>query len=279
MENKNILIVSCFFGKSNVKVYAAPAATNCYFFSNNGEIKSEAEIKGWSFIKIDFPLQDDTLESALQAKYVKFLMFLNDYPEFKKFDKILYYDHKVFIKDGDVSKLLIVAEENPNTNIIIRRHERYRKTIFDEIEEASGQERYQRHMKETIEFVNDKIKNDGVLDETPVCNTGLILYYNYKPVLPLTNDVYNTCTSLKQPECQVIWSVLSQKYADKITIIDFHSLIQPDWAEPFTNMKQSNNLYWMLLFCFLFLVLFLYFYFNKDGRFNFIRQFYRLVRR
>jgi hypothetical protein len=265
--NDNIAAISCFFGKANSKVYPAPIDNHSYFFTNNSNIQNEAEKKGWKFIKIEFALQDDSLESALQAKYIKFLAFLKDFPEFKKYGQILYFDHRVFVKDIDVIKLLEIINENPNINIIIRRHERYRETIFGEIEEARMQERYDRHMDRTIKYVNEKIANEGISDKTDVCNTGLIFYNDYENVLPFVYEVYDTCINLQQPECQVIWATLSQKHKDKIKIIDFHSVIQVAWAEPFTNEFRITADYTFLYFIlFVSIVLLLWFYlFQKNA--------------
>ena len=82
-----------------------------YFFSNNESIKNEIESKGWKFYYIPFKLYDDNITSALQSKYIKFLQFLNDYPDFKKYKKILYFDHKVFIKKEHLTKLNSLAND------------------------------------------------------------------------------------------------------------------------------------------------------------------------
>jgi hypothetical protein len=196
------------------------------FFSNNENLKLVAENKKWKFIKVNLPLEDDYIKCSLQSKYIKFLIFLNDFPQFKKFSKILYYDQKMRLKREDVVKLLSKLDKNKGYNIVIRNHDQ-NWGVYNEANFASQQERYRKHMKETLEFVDSRLNKDGFTKESKVQLTGVILYNNYNDILPLTNEVYNTCMSLKQPECQIIWTVLSQKYIDKIKIVD-HYYINPE---------------------------------------------------
>jgi hypothetical protein len=239
---QNVLIISCIFGNKFKRVYPAPFSSNCYFFSNNMMLKTEVEKKGWKFIFVDSKLSSDNITSSLQSKYIKFLIFLNDYPEFKKYKQILYFDHKVFIKENDVDALIDILNENDNDkyNIIIRKHENYRKNIWSEVEEAKKQERYNKNMNKTITFINEKINKNEITADVDICNTGLILYNNYDDILPMLNDIYNTCIKLEQPECQIIWSIYSQKYSNKIKLIEF-DYVKPLWKEPFTNRINKSN--------------------------------------
>jgi hypothetical protein len=235
-------------------------------------LKSEIENKGWKFIFINFKLSTDNITSSLQSKYIKFLIFLNDYPEFKKYKQILYFDHKVFIKENDVDTLIDILNENDQYNIIIRKHENYRKNIWTEVEEAKKQERYNKNMNKTIKFINEKINKNEITADVDICNTGLILYNNYDDILPMLNDIYNTCVELEQPECQIIWSIYSQKYSNKIKLIDF-DYVKPLWKEPFTNRMNTsvnnssvnnsninNYLMYLLLFLMILCIIYIFFY-------------------
>ena len=266
---KNLLVISCIFGDKFKKVYPSPLSTNCFFFTNNVDLKREIESKGWKFVLVDFPLSKCPITSSLQSKYIKFLIFLNDYPEFKKYKQILYFDHKVFIKKEDIQKLVSLSNENNNKyNIIIRKHEEKRYNIWSEVDEAKKQERYNKNMKGTIEFINDKLKKKEIVENVEICNTGLIFYNNYDEIAPLLNSIYDTCINLQQPECQIVWAIFSQKYADQIKLIDFHQEINPLWKEPFMNRnifttistKETNP--WITMFlvfiCFLFIIAIVY---------------------
>ena len=79
-------------------------------------------------------------------------------------------------------------------------------------------------MPETIAFVKNKIKNGEYTDANKVMATGVILYklgdIKYRNrIMSLCNEVYDTCVKLNQPECQIIWCILSQPYDDLMTKI------------------------------------------------------------
>jgi hypothetical protein len=268
-----LLIVSCIFGQKFKKVYAAPLSENCYFFSNNPELKDEVENKGWSFIHVDMELSSDYLVSSLQSKYIKFLRFLRDYSQFKAYKQILYFDHKLSMKEEDVHKIVDVYNENPNYNIIIRGHELNRVGIFSEIEDSlkvdnmANEKRYSKNMEKTVEFVNKNIPDKQVADTIQICNTGMMLYTNYDEIMPLLDEVYDSCVSLQQPQCQIIWSVLSQKYKDKIKIIGFRDVINPTWNEPFVPLNQTSTDYYFYLLFFVLFVGVVYFYSSMKKNF------------
>ena len=261
-DMQKLLVISCIFGDKFKKVYPSPLSINCFFFTNNIHLKKEIENKGWKYVFVDFPMSSCPITSSLQSKYIKFLVFLKDYPEFKKHKQILYFDHKVFIKKEEIVKLVSLSNESNNKyNIIIRKHESTRYSIWDEVNEAKKQERYNKNMKETIEFINNKLEKKEIVENVEICNTGLIFYNNYHEIMPLLNNIYNTCVSLQQPECQIIWAVLSQKYMDKIKLIDFHREINPLWKEPFMNINRCTIIHTnrefniLLIFvCFLFII-------------------------
>jgi hypothetical protein len=142
-----------------------------------------------------------------------------------------------------------------------------------EVEAANYQERYKRNMDKTLELINNKINNNEITDKTEICNTGLILYINYYDVKNMLDDIYNTCINLQQPECQIIWAIYSQKYLDKIKLIDFHNVVKPTWQEPFTGLnKNPTNNYIYLMIIFFFLVGVIIIYYNKKY-IKFIKKF------
>jgi len=169
------------------------------------------------------------------------------------------------MKEEDVQKIVDVYNEEHKYNIVIRRHEHNRVGIFSEIEDSlnfdkiSNENRYSKNMEKTVDFVNKNIPDRQVADSIQICNTGMMLYTNYDEIMPLLDEVYETCVSLQQPQCQIIWSVLSQKYKDKIKVIDFRNVINPTWIEPFALIEPSTNYYFYLVFFVLWIGL-LYFY-------------------
>ena len=103
-------------------------------------------------------------------------------------------------------------------------------SIWDEVEEAKGQERYALSMPETIKFIERKIKNSEYTHKNRVMATGVILYklgdQKYKDrILSLCHEVYSSCMELNQPECQIIWCLLSQRYNDFITKVEAEDIL------------------------------------------------------
>jgi len=227
-------------------------------------------------------LSEDFLLSSLQSKYIKFLRFLRDFPEFKKYNQILYFDHKIEIKQEHIDRLQEIYEEFNHPNIIMRKHEKKRTGIFTEIEDSLNfdkylqEDRYTKNMDKTIEFVNKNVKEKGIDEkDIEIVNTGLILYSNYNEIMPLLDEVYETCTELQQPQCQIVWCVLSQKYKDKIKAIDFYDVVNPKWAEPFsTNIDNSNNdgNWWFILFILFAAAGFFYVFLKKSVLLNLFKK-------
>jgi hypothetical protein len=220
------------------------------------ELKKEVEEKNWIFFHLPLEMDDDILVSSCQSKYVKFLIFLEDYPEFKKYNNILYYDHKVFVKEEHINQLInISSQENNKHDIIIRRHETQPRNLWDEIEAAEYQERYMRNMDKTVEFIHKKIDNNEFKEDIEICNTGLIFYVNYHNVKTMLHDIYNTCMELQQPECQIIWAIHSQKFLHHIKIIDFY-LLDTVWKEPFSVVEKKQSVFVSFMYFFIFFSVF-----------------------
>ena len=298
-DDDDLLIISCIFGTKFKHVYPTPSKNNCIFFSNNKNIRDEIESKGWKFYFIPLELTNDNITSALQSKYIKFLQFLNDYPNFKKYKKILYFDHKVYVKEEHLNKLNnLVNHIDEKYYLIIRDHEEDNRTLWQEIDAANMQERYQKNMDKIINLINDKISKKEIEEEIKICNTGLIYYINYEKIMPMLNNIYNMCVKYEQPECQIIWGICSQNYLDNIYNVNFHNFVKPIWKSPgkvienfigslvqapdfwrtsnYDNNNNNNNIkleddrnnliskLWFILL--IFILLFILFIFSKRNR-------------
>jgi hypothetical protein len=228
---KDILIISCIFGKKFNKTYKAPLDKNCVFFTNNKALKDEIINNGWKYFYIDFELTDDSIISSLQSKYIKFLIFLKDFSEYNKFSQIIYTDHKFNLLETHIDKLLIIHNNDPKKCIIIRKTPRKKTTIYDEINEAKIQKRYLKNMNDTILFIENKLNTNQYSHNIRISNTGIIMYSNVDSIIPLLDDVYNSCIKLQQPECQIFWALFSQKYSEYINQIDFNN-VNPLWKCP-----------------------------------------------
>jgi hypothetical protein len=168
------------------------------------------------------------------------LQFLNNnrFKQLKeKYKQILYFDHKFQVFPQHISKLIELCANNETntddntTHIIIRETPTLKTSIWDEVNASKGQDRYKLGMNDTIALINNKIKNKKIQSNIRICNTGLIFYNNYTPVIPMLNQIYSACTKLMQPECQIFWAIYSQQYTDLIKTIPF-PLINPLWKCP-----------------------------------------------
>jgi len=215
-------VVSCIFGRDYLYVYPAPKGIECHFFTNSKAIRNEVIKKDWKYHFINFPLSDDFAVSSLQSKYIKFLQFIKHkrFQKFELFEYIIYVDHKVKLEEHHVSDLLMRTKQP----VLIRKTLRLKDKIWDEVIDAMGQERYRRFMPPTIEYINRKLKN-GYSENARVCNTGLIVYKAREGVVKkLVDEVYRDLISIGTSECQIIWALVTQKYAEVIQTIEWDDL-------------------------------------------------------
>lgn len=77
-------------------------------------------------------------------------------------------------------------------------------------------------MEKTIDFIHAKLAH-GYCADHRVMNTGIIAYAMHEndiKIRSLCNEVYNACITLKQPECQILWCLLSQPYMSIIQVVE-----------------------------------------------------------
>lgn len=220
IDYSKILIVNCLFGKSSTqKINTAPSNCVSYFFTNNINLKNQIITKGWNFFFINKPINVDYLESSLQSKYIKFLIFIKEYPEFKKYKHIIYFDHKLAFSNSKIENFIKYIYNNIEKSLIIPLHKRRNKNnIEGEISIANMQERYARNMSKTIDFVDKNNKN------CLLCLTNLLIYINHNQIIKLLEDVYNNCMQDQQPECQIYFSILCEKYDEHVLKVKYNAL-------------------------------------------------------
>lgn len=230
----NLLFISCIFGKHFKHVHPSPDNKNSYFFTNNTELKYEIINKGWNYIFVDKDLTDDHLVSSLQSKYIKFLEFLDDFPEFKNREIIIYFDHMEIVSTATVDEIQLLINKNLDKSLIIRQKP-YKTNVHQEIEEAIKQNRYAKNMNLTKKFIKNIISTEEFSEDVTVCNTGLLIYTNRHKIRELLKNVYNKCIEHQQPECQIYWSIFSQKYKNEITEIK--------WTDIKNQRKNPDELF------------------------------------
>lgn len=212
----NILIISCIFGKSFKYVHPSPDSKNSYFFTNNEDLKDEIIRKGWNYVYVDKVLSDDYITSSLQSKYIKFLKFLDDFPEFQRAKTIIYFDHKENVSSATLDEIDVLIENNNDKSLIIRQTPSNKTSVYHEVNAAMGQSRYVKNMDVTIRFIKDVVSKQEFNENVRVCNTGLLIYIDRTNIAELLNNVYEKCVKHEQPECQIYWCIFSQKYQNQI---------------------------------------------------------------
>lgn len=230
MKTVDHILVSGVFGNRFKNVYPAPDCCRSVMFSNDRSLRSTVESKGWEFRLVErHALSNDYRISSMQSKYVKFLQFLKDFEEFRGVGQITYVDHKFFLKNEHVDYML--KNREAERGILVRRTPAIKLSISDEVKAAVVQQRYSVNMDKTLSWVS-RLKSEGVASEyVRIVNTGLIHYSDVTRSMALLDEVYSAAWMLGQPECQIIWAVLSQKYSDNIQVVDWEA-IEPLWRVP-----------------------------------------------
>lgn len=226
---KKTLLLSCIFGKKFNKVHKAPSVdTNQFdsiFFTNNPSLKNEIETKGWKYFFINHDLTQDYMISSLQAKYIKFLVFLDDYNELENYEHYIYFDHKHEITKLHIDTFLKYINDNSHKSLIIRESPSLAKTtIQHEINAGMGQERYRRNMHKTKVLVQNLINSNKINSNFRICATGLLIYIDYKSIKVLLKKMYDACIELQQPECQILWAVYAQEFENTIKRITWNEI-------------------------------------------------------
>lgn len=219
------MVFTSIFGNTFHKLYQAPINDNCFVFTNNKKLKPECVLKGWNYIYVDVEIPDCITDSyqrsSLQSKYVKFLEVFKDFPElFKNKNHALYLDHKLKVNQSHIKKLFQFNEYG----LVVTATPREKNSVYDEIEDAKDDPRYKERMYELKNWVGKKL-SEGYTYKNRVTRTGLILFnLNNQKSFDLCSEVYTSIMEVLNPECQVIWCILSQKYTNHIKIIPWDEL-------------------------------------------------------
>jgi hypothetical protein len=234
---KDILCVTCWYGEET-PVYGAPQIpTRKIFFTNNPSMIQAIVAAGWEPVLVhDKMFARDVSPheppgsrppgkhaagigvSSLQSKQIKFLQFPAGYADLvRQHDLIVYMDHKRIV--SDVPKLV-----RAHTADILVRLDKKLKNIDQEIRMASYQPRYSRRMKKTASWVKEQQSGP-----VKIMNTGVIVYNTTATVQKFCREVFETCLRLEQPECQIVWAVLAQKYEKspfnlKLKVLKYHDV-------------------------------------------------------
>lgn len=229
-SDREHLVVSCLFGTDFDAVYPAIAGQRSVFFTDRPELRKHVGEMGWEFVLWNPDERStDALRSSLQSKWVKFLQFLDAFDEYRAYRFVTYVDHKFFLKGEHIR--WIIRHRDETKDVLTRETPALKETLTAEVEAARGQERYERHMLETLAYLYALTSTGSVSENVRIVNTGLIHYTNPKVARVLTDSVYEACIRLNQPECQILWAALSQIRPVQVQRIAWEAL-SPLWIAP-----------------------------------------------
>jgi len=223
-------VISCITGNRYKTVYPAPIANHSYFFTNNKEIFDELENKGWVPIYYNIPI-GNIWQSSMDSKYIKFLQFLKDdqfQGIFGIYRKIIYIDHKLYLKKEHIEKVNQLKEKP----ILVTRTPQFKDNVMHEFSIAINQKRYQKTQVELFNYIKKKVTREGYKQKSRICRTGLIFYHlNNEKVMEMITKIYDDVMAIPNPQCQIVWAMISQKYRQIIQEIEWKTLNIP-WADP-----------------------------------------------
>ena len=87
-----------------------------------------------------------------------------------------------------------------------------------------GQARYVKNINKTKNFIKNIISEKKYNENVRICNTGLLIFINRDDIKDLLENVYDKCMEDEQPECQIYWSIFSQKHQNKIKEIKWDDI-------------------------------------------------------
>lgn len=222
-------------------MHPSPDNKKSFFFTNNKELKDEITNKGWNYLYVDKVLSDDYIISSLQSKYIKFLQFFDNFPQFQNVKTIIYFDHKENVSSATLDEIKLLINNNVDKSLLIRQTPKTKKSVYDEIKAAMDQSRYVKNMDKTKNFVQDIIQNKEFNENVRICNTGLLIYINRENIKELLNNVYEKCIEHQQPECQIYWSIFSQKHQNKIKEIKWTDIKNIIRKAPNPEIRKNIN--------------------------------------
>lgn len=92
-----------------------------------------------------------------------------------------------------------------------------------------------------LEWIERQVATAEYTEEVRIVNTGLILYRQPLCARRLTDEVYAICWKLAQPECQIVWAALAQRYINMIAQIPWEQ-VEPVWKErPVVTTNSSTT--------------------------------------
>lgn len=174
----NLAFYTCFYGSDNnsaFKIPDIPSLTHdCYYYTNNAKILNLIKKTKWIEIYDNKQVNDDPIESCMEAKHVKVLPHM--YEELKHYEYLCFMDSKL----GRINEKFIEGIINDffieqNFALLLREHWFIHNSVWDEYYESMKQNRYKCESDKYIKYINNQI-DAGLKDNTiNHCACGLLI--------------------------------------------------------------------------------------------------------
>lgn len=222
MKSKKIVFYSCFFGGDNNWAKVLPPCPSekydCIFYTNNKSMLSLMEGTKWIPIFLEnVPIHNCNIKDAMESKVLKATPHL--FPELEAYTYTCYSDSKQWVDDKKVEELV---EELSKTDkcIIFARHPLDFKSVWGEFNLAMKYPKYSSQREMSEKFLNDSISNGYSETIENHYVTGFIIRKNSYDTISINNDWYEAILKCGI-ECQISFSIVQQKYKDKIFSIPY----------------------------------------------------------
>ncbi len=210
---KDLAIYSTYFGSSTNKTFNANRAAvglDHYFISNNKDILSDVAKAGWIPIFLNLEISTNRVLSAQQAKIPKALPHL--FPELTAYQFLFYVDDKI---DFDVMALQSLRKMmcKDNNSLMVRAHPSLQGNILNEFAAAMIQPRYQAQRDQTVEYIDNKLREGFNLKVEHLYWTSAILRnMAHHDTVKINEDWYSNILACGI-ECQISFDFIAQKYS------------------------------------------------------------------
>lgn len=185
-----------------------------YFISNNRDVLSAVEKKGWTPLYLAEDISADPIVSAQQAKIAKVLP--HRFPILTEYAYTLYKDDKC---DVDIEKIVQFLPQliQKKASLAIRPHRFLKNNLLFEFGEAMLQERYKSEWEKSVSYITNQINNGAKLD-CKNYETGVLLRDMGHPDTLRLNEMWYDHISQCGIECQISFDIVAQNFTSIIPL-------------------------------------------------------------
>lgn len=218
MNKPNLAIYSVYFGPTSAASFSRRGHSEypSYFFSNNKEVLSIAEICGWNPIYIDNQaVVNDEIISSMQSKTAKAVPQL--FEALSSYDYLLYIDDKYVINETLIPGL-VTELTNKNAPIGMKKHRFLSPNVYSEYMESLKQPRYYAQKDKMSQYIKQQVL-EGMPTEADIhFETGCILRDMKHPDCKKINELWLEHIRECGTECQVSFFFIARRFPNILVL-------------------------------------------------------------